>query len=200
MAEINAYSCDAAGFGDSPRKSCVIHIPGCACQADRPPSHRAAPYRQSYSHCGAVGAGANFHEAAECPNAFPRPGDSDTRQRRASVQLLEKLLGYAAAVVGDLEEESAALPAENDFGCRTARVPFNIGERFLCDAKQGRFRIGGEPAQPAGEIETDLRTEPPVKTIDIGPERGAQSSLFQQWRLDQVGKFAKIIAAFVHQL
>ena len=185
MAEINADSCDAAGFGDSPRKSCVNHIPGCACQPDRPSSRGGgAPYRQSYSHCGAVGAGANFHEAAECPNAFPRPGDSDTRQRRASVQLLEKLLGYAAAVVGDLEEESAVLPAENDFGCRTARVAFNIGERFLCDAKQGRFHIGGEPAQPAGEMDTDLWAVPPAIAGDIGPEGGAQSLLFQQGWLD----------------
>jgi hypothetical protein len=74
--------------------------------------------RQSCSHCGAVGAGVNFHEAAEQPNALPHAGDSDTGQRCTSVQLLQNLLGYAAAVVGALEEDFAGLPAEKDLGRR----------------------------------------------------------------------------------
>ena len=155
--------------------------------------------RQAYSHCGAAGVGENFHEAAELPNALPHPGDSDAGQRRTSVQLLQNLLGYAAAVVSDLEDEFTGLPEEADFGSRTARVAFNIGERFLCDAKQGCFHIGGEPAQPAGKTETDLWAEPPVIASDISPEGGAQSLLFQQGWLDQIGKIAKIIAAFAHQ-
>ena len=142
----------------------------------------------------------NLQEAAEQPNALPHPGNSETGQRRTCAQLLQNLFGYAAAMVVDLKEAFRGFPAEEDFGSCAARVAFNIGERFLGDAKQGCFRFDGEPAPPAGEIETDLWTEPPVKAIDIGPEGRAKSLLFQQGWLDQVGKFAKILEAFAHQV
>ena len=49
---------------------------------------RGGLYRQFYSHCSAVGVGADFHEAAQQPNSLPDPGDSDTGQRPTTVQLL----------------------------------------------------------------------------------------------------------------
>jgi hypothetical protein len=55
-------------------------------------------------------------------------------------------------VISDLEDEFTRLPAETDFGSCTTRVVFNIGERFLCDAKQGYFYTGGDPAQPVGKL------------------------------------------------
>ena len=129
--------------------------------------------RQVYSHSGAAGAGENFHEAAELPDALPHPCNPDTGQRRAAVQLLQNILGYAAAVVRDLQEEFTGLPEKTDFGSRTARMAFNIGERFLCDAKQGCFHIGGESAQPARKTEIDLKAGSPVVASDISLESGA---------------------------
>ena len=111
---------------------------------------------QAYSYPGTAGIGENPHEAAQLPNALPHLCDSEAGQPGTSIQLLQGLLRYAAAVVSDKKDELTRLPEKMDFGSRTARVAFNIGDRFLCDAKQGSFHIGGQPAQPSGKTETDL--------------------------------------------
>ena len=154
--------------------------------------------RQNYSHGGAAELGIDLHETTQRPDALPHPGDSDARHSRALVHPFQNFGGYAAAVVCNLESKLAALPPKTNFSRAGARVAVNVRDGFLRDSEQGSFYLGGEPARPGGKDDADLCPHPPIMIRGEGSERGLQSLLFQQGRLNQVGQIGKIAAAFTN--
>jgi hypothetical protein len=92
--------------------------------------------RKFYSYRSPYCAGVNLEPATELPRALPHPRDSDARQRPAVVQLLQRPLQYAAAVISDLKEEFTGPDEKTDFSTRAVRVAVDIRERFLRDSKQ----------------------------------------------------------------
>src|SRR5258708_33134329 len=133
--------------------------------------------RQNGSHCRALGCRTDLELPAELSNAFAHPRNAHTHHRICAV-----LGSNSAPAIAYFQYDVGIFWKYLHAGDLASRVPVNVRQAFLQNAKYREFHLVRKFGNVCRHIQIDLNAAAFRKTVQVPRHYGLQRNFIERWR------------------
>src|SRR6267143_388026 len=143
--------------------------------------------RQNGSHRRALGRRTDLELPAELSNAFAHPRNAHTHHRICAV-----LGSNSAPAIAYFQYDVGIFRKYLHAGDLASRVPVNVRQAFLQNAKYREFHLVRKFGNICRHIQIDLNAAAFRKTVQVPRHYGLQPNFIEQWRMQQMRDHANL--------